>query len=201
MTQLTSLGLNDNSISNISALSGMTSMLSLHLHNNSISDISALSGMTSMTALYLYNNSVSDISALSGMTSMITLDLRNNNISDVSAVSGMTSLSILSVAGNPISDYGPLRTLKAANPNVFIDIGFTNNPPVFTEGTSTTRSVAERTASGTNTAVQYLRRMPITIRSDIVSVARMQPCFALTAHQGSCRRGVCWIMKRTPLIL
>ena len=53
-------------------------------------------------------------------------------------------------AGNPISDYAPLRTLKAANPSVFIDININNNPPAFTDGTSTTRSVAENTASGTN---------------------------------------------------
>ncbi len=150
LTQLRHLDLGFNSISDISALSGMTSMVNLSLLNNSISDISALSGMTLMTSLGLSNNSISDISALSGMTLIDTLNLTNNNVTDVSALSGMTSLFILSVAGNPISDYGPLRTLKAANPNARLDISLNNNPPVFTEGTSATRSIAENTASGTN---------------------------------------------------
>ncbi len=150
LTQLTHLYLAGNSISDISALSGLTSMVNLDLNNNSISNISALSGMTSMLSLALNNNSISDISALSGMTLMASLALNNNSISDISALSGMTSLLAVGVAGNPISDYAPLRTLKAANPILRIDISLNNNPPVFTEGTSTTRSVAERTASGTN---------------------------------------------------
>ena len=150
LTQLRHLDLDNNSISDISALSGMTSMINLLLYQNSISDISALSGMTSMATLALNNNSISDISALSGMTLMATLGLNNNSISNISALSGMTSLLTVGVAGNPISDYAPLRTLKAANPNLRIDISLNNNPPVFTEGTSTTRTVAERTASGTN---------------------------------------------------
>ena len=150
LTQLRHLDLDNNSISDISALSGMTSMINLLLYQNSISDISALSGMTSMATLALNNNSISDISALSGMTLMATLALNNNSISDISALSGMTSLLTVGVAGNPISDYATLRTLKAANPILRIDISLNNNPPAFTEGTSTTRSVAERTASGTN---------------------------------------------------
>ena len=84
------------------------------------------------------------------MTSMHTLDLRNNNISNVSTLSGLTSLSYVYLAGNSISDYAPLRTLKAANPNITFDIDINNNLPAFTDGTSTTRSVAENTASGQN---------------------------------------------------
>ena len=172
LTQLTHLDLSSNSITDISALSGMTSMTNLHLSRNSLTDLSALSGMTAITTLSLdYNsiidisalssmslmlslklnhNNVGDISALRSMTSMITLYLNNNNITDVSELSGMTSISTLSVAGNPISDFAPLRTLKAENLSLIIDINLNNNSPVFTEGTSTTRSIPERTASGTN---------------------------------------------------
>ncbi len=150
LTSLTLLDLNNNSISDISALSGMTSMVTLTLSNNSISDISNLSGMTSMDTLALMNNSVSDISPVSSMTRIVVLNMKNNNIGDVSPLSGLTSLFIVSLAGNPISNYGPLRTLKAANPLVILDININNNPPVFTDGTSTTRSVTEGTATGTN---------------------------------------------------
>ena len=66
----------------------------------------------------------------------------------------LTSLAELYVKGNPISDYGPLHRLKAAieaaNSSIYIDINLNNNAPVFTDGTSTTRSVAENMASNTN---------------------------------------------------
>ena len=172
LTQLTHLDLSGNSITDISALSGMTLMTNLHLSRNSLTDLSALSGMTAITTLSLDYNLIFDISALSGMTKMISLNLRSNNVGDISALSGMTlmetldlwsnkitdvsavsamtSLSSLSVEWNPISDFAPLRTLKAANPSLSIDINLNNNAPVFTEGTSTTRSIPERTASGTN---------------------------------------------------
>ena len=63
----------------------------------------------------------------------------------------MTSLKLLFISGNPITDYAPFRRLKTANPNLNIsNIDLTNNIPVFTDGASTTRSIAENTASGVN---------------------------------------------------
>ena len=133
---------------------GLTSLTMILLQNNSISDISALRGLTSLTTLVLMNNTISDISALEDLTSLTTLYLQNNSISDISALEDLTSLTSLRLAGNPISDYGPLRTLKAtieaANNSINIDIDINNNPPVFTDGSSTTRSVAENTAAGQN---------------------------------------------------
>ena len=139
-----------NSISDISALAGLTTLTRLHLSDNLISDISVLSGMTSMHSLYMDNNSISDISALSGLTSMTTLYLRNNNVVDVSPLSGMTTMFVLEVAGNPISDYATLRTLQTSHSLWGLDISLNNNPPTFTDGATTTRSVAENTAAGQN---------------------------------------------------
>ena len=88
------------------------------------------------------------------MTSLTFLYLQNNSISDISALEGLTSLAYLYLSGNPISDYGPLHTLKttieAANKSIDIDINIDNTPPVFTDGSSTTRLVAENTAAGQN---------------------------------------------------
>ena len=83
------------------------------------------------------------------MTSMTILYMKNNNVTDVSPLSGMTTMFVLSVAGNPISDYATLRTLQSHS-LWGLDIGLSNNPPTFTDGATTTRSVAERTASDTN---------------------------------------------------
>ena len=45
---------------------------------------------------------------------------------------------------------GPLLILKAANSDVHIDITFDNNPPVFSDSDSATRTIEEDTATGTN---------------------------------------------------
>ena len=154
LTSLTGLYLASTSISDISALEDMTSLTTLVLYNNSISDISALENLTSLKRLYLEDNSISDISALEDLTSLNTLNLSNNSISDISALENLTSLRTLYLSGNLISDYGPLRTLiaaiKAKGRTLNFDIDIDNNPPVFTDGDSTTRSVAENTAAGQN---------------------------------------------------
>ena len=110
LTSLTTLWLpENNSISDISALSGLTSLGNLDLRGNSISDISALSGLTSLTFLQLGFNSITDISALSGLTSLETLFLDINSITDISALSGLTSLFFLTLDDNPdLSNIQPL---------------------------------------------------------------------------------------------
>ena len=160
MTALTWLRLRKNSISDISALKNMTALTSLGLSKNSISDISALKNMTALTELGLYDNSITDISALKKMTALTWLDLSNNQISDISALEGLTALTALKLSRNSISDYAPLRRLKAAleviegHQGLTLDITIpavaNNNAPVFSEGDSTTRSIAENTESDTD---------------------------------------------------
>ena len=150
LTALRYLDLSYNRISDISALEDLTALRWLILGYNSLSDISALENLTSLNAVSLTYNSLSDISALENLTALTWLRLGYNSLSDISALENLTALTKLYLEDNPIPDYGPLRTLKAANPDVEIDIDINNNPPVFTEGTSTTRSVAENTAAGTN---------------------------------------------------
>ena len=161
LTSVTELFLHANSISDISALEDLTSLTQLSLNSNSISDISALAGLTSLTRLDLPYNSISDISVLEGLTSLRELYLNNNSISDISALEDLTSLRYLYLKGNSISEYGPLRRLKAAIDAIEGHRGLTlditipevrspNNAPVFTDGATTTRSVAENTASGEN---------------------------------------------------
>ena len=153
LTKLRWLFLSHNTISDISALTNLTALKHLWLGGNSISDISALAKLTKLKKLWLSRNTISDISVLAKLTPLTALWLDGNSISNVSALEGLISLISLNLSGNPISDLGPLRRLKAANPDITIDIDIdenNNNAPVFTAGTSTTRSVAENTASGTN---------------------------------------------------
>ena len=50
--------MNENRISDISVLSGLTNLTDLQLDNNHISDISALSGLTNLESLWLQGNPV-----------------------------------------------------------------------------------------------------------------------------------------------
>jgi hypothetical protein len=104
LTNLTQLFLWGNLISDISALADLTNLTQLFLWDNSISDISGLSGLTNLKMLSLEGNSVSDISALAGLTNLTQLFLWDNSISDISALSGLTNLKMLSLAENSVSD-------------------------------------------------------------------------------------------------
>ena len=88
MTNLAYLELPGNSISDISALGGLTQLTSLYLNNNFISDISALVGLIQLTWLGLADNSISDISALvanTGLGNGDTINLRGNRLSSLSS--------------------------------------------------------------------------------------------------------------------
>ena len=80
----------------------------LSLEQNYISDISALSTLTNLTELVLYQNQISDISPLSTLTNLTELDLFKNQISDISALSTLTNLTELNLEQNQISDITPL---------------------------------------------------------------------------------------------
>ena len=156
LTELTSLTLSNTEVSDISHLSGLTKLTTLSLSNTEVSDISHLSGLTELTILSLSNTEVRSISTLSNLTKLGSLYLSGNKIVDISPLTGLTNLGYLTLSGNPIVNTLPLCPLLRANGgNLFyVDIEVTNcpqpanNAPEFTEGTSTTRSVAENTASG-----------------------------------------------------
>ena len=120
LTNLERLYLDTNSISDVSSLSGLTNLRRLYLYNNSISDLSPLSGLTNLRLLYLFSNNISDVSALSRLTSLEWLYLSNNNISDVSSLSGLPSLIRLWLRGNRVSDVSSLSGLPSLR-SLFLD--------------------------------------------------------------------------------
>ena len=160
LTKLTWLKLNSTSISDVSPLKNLTELKSLTLSYNSISDISPLENLTKLTWLELNSTSISDVSPLKNLTELEFLYLHYNSISDISPLEDLTKLTWLKLRNNPISDYAHLRRLIAAiaviegHPGLTLDITIpavaSNNAPVFTDGTSTTRSVVENTAADTN---------------------------------------------------
>ena len=115
LTNLRTLGLGRNSVTDISPLSGLTNLRTLGLSNNGIEDVSTfvevLSGLTNLTNLHLTGNHITDISFLSGLTGLTVLRLEYNRITDISPLSGLTDLTELRLSGNNITDISPLSGL------------------------------------------------------------------------------------------
>ena len=108
LTNLTFLSLWDNNISDISAVAGLTNLKTLELGDNNISNISVVAGLTNLTYLNLWGNNTSDISVVAGLTKLASLYLGGNNISDISVVAGLTNLTRLYLGDNNITDISPL---------------------------------------------------------------------------------------------
>ncbi len=99
--------INNNSISDLTPLAGLTQLTVLDLNGNAISDISALSGLTNLVVLRLGANVITDITALSGLTNLVVLGVWDNNISDISplvANRGLGTGKEISVSENPLND-------------------------------------------------------------------------------------------------
>ncbi len=109
--KLETLSLDSNRISDISALTGLVELTELNLDNNQISDISALRGLKNLIMLYLINNQISDISALELLVNLERLYLINNQISDISALELLVNLEGLSLNQNRISNISALTGL------------------------------------------------------------------------------------------
>ncbi len=156
LTALTYLDLQSNDLTVLPAgiFDELINLKTLNLNWNDLASLPAgiFDKLTALAGIGLHENDLASLPAgiFDKLTALTTLALGNNQISDASELEDLTSLIWLFLSGNPISDYGPLRRLKAANPSVNIDIDLNNNPPVFSEGNSTTRTIAENTARGVN---------------------------------------------------
>ena len=126
LTQLKQFYIGENRITDITPLQNLTALGALHIQGNQITDITHLQKLTALEYLNVSENQVSNIKAVKELTKLVVLDLSRNQISDVETLEGLTSLLFLYIRGNPITDYEPLRTLKAANPDVWIDVDLTD---------------------------------------------------------------------------
>ena len=157
LAKITTLDLRSNRIGSLKSgdFEGLTALTELDLVSNGLSALPAgvFDELTALTELLLTFNRLSALPAgvFDELTALTILGLDHNQISDTSELEDVTSLEYLYLVENPISDYDPLRSLIAAiqaeDRSLTLDI---NIPPVFTDGSSTTRSVEENTASGTS---------------------------------------------------
>jgi sulfatase modifying factor 1 len=118
-TGATELDLDQNNISDLTPLAGLTNLKVLDLNQNNISDLTPLSGLTNLKMLTLRGNNISDLTSLTGLTNLIWLGLDQNNISDLTSLAWLTNLITLNLEGNNISA-SQKAMLEEALPNTNI---------------------------------------------------------------------------------
>lgn len=112
MTNVTSIILNGNELTDLSVLSGLTQLEKLSINNNNVTDLSFVKKMKNLKSLSAKNNDISDISALTDLNKLETLSLSDNKITDISPLSGKTKLEKVYVSDNKITDLTPLADSK-----------------------------------------------------------------------------------------
>ncbi len=123
---LQSLGRLDVPDKGIVDLTGLEHAIHCHaliLEENEISDISPLSGLTTLAFLDLSHNRISDVRPLAGLTGLGGLKLANNQIVDISPLAGLVNLNLLNIANNRITDFSPLARLNLQSLNTKRNIG------------------------------------------------------------------------------
>lgn len=97
----------------------LTELTSLKLSDNKISELDFLSSLKKLSSLDLSNNKISDISPLKKLSSIRTLHLDGNEIKDFSPLYGLDSLSMLTIGDMDIKQ-SQLKKLKEELPDCII---------------------------------------------------------------------------------
>jgi internalin A len=111
LTNVTSLDLSVNYISDITPLSKLQALETLKLSFNTVADLRPLETLTQLKILNMDNNMVSNITALKHLYRLTNLSLQNNLVTNISPLEGLTALQYLNLAVNTISDISALAHL------------------------------------------------------------------------------------------
>ncbi len=103
----------DSHITCLGGLEWATNLSTLYLGGNLVSDISALTNFNRLTNLFLYHNLVGDISPLAKLTNLARLDLRwNPTLSNFGSLAAPPNLTEAYFGGNSLNNLGFLPTLS-----------------------------------------------------------------------------------------
>ena len=100
----------------------LTNLRSVILGNNQISDITPLANLVQLTNLGLDNNQIRDISPIANLILLEELRLNRNTITDITPLIGLKNLKKLYLAENPIHDFSSLGELEGVELDLDIDL-------------------------------------------------------------------------------
>lgn len=111
LDKLTSIKLTHNTVTDLTPLAGLPALTDLGLTDNAVADLGPLAHVATLRSLGLARNRITDLTPLASLTEVSTLDLSENAVSDVSPLAHLTHLSRLTVTGARISNPAPLGAL------------------------------------------------------------------------------------------
>ncbi len=111
---LLTLRLSDNQyITDVTPLAGLTNLRTLILNQNRIADVSPLAGLVNLQELDIHHNEIRDVSPLSGMTKLWRLAIRENPIRDISPLAGLVDVRSLVLSCTEVNDLAPLLSMRS----------------------------------------------------------------------------------------
>jgi internalin A len=111
LTNLASLGVRSNDISDLTPLTSLHKLGKITLTNNRVTDLTPLAGLPALSDLGLSGNAITDLTPLARVRTLRVLGLNQNQISDLAPLAGLTALDKLDASQNQISDVTPLAHL------------------------------------------------------------------------------------------
>ncbi len=99
------------SISDTTALSNLRSLRGLNVRFNRIVNISPVANLTNLVSLRLEGNRIADVTPLANLTQLTELYLSDNHIPDIRPLANLVELETLYIRGNPVTDRTPLDGL------------------------------------------------------------------------------------------
>ncbi|HEX28712.1 TPA: hypothetical protein ENG04_01380, partial [Candidatus Poribacteria bacterium] len=117
--------------SNIDAISNLTNIQSLYLDHNQITDIKPLKNLVNLKSLWADYNQIKDITPLGGLTNLQYLQLRFNQISYIQPLidnPGIGEGDTIDITGNPLTE-SSIHLLGLLTQRGARVIGFMDIPP------------------------------------------------------------------------
>jgi len=120
-TNLETLSLSNNNISDISQIYKLKYLKDLSISNNNITDIDAISNLVELNILNIHNNKITNINPINNLIKLNQLNVSRNLISNIDVINNLVELNILSINNNLISNVDVIFNLKKLT---FMNISF-----------------------------------------------------------------------------
>ncbi|WP_099222977.1 immunoglobulin-like domain-containing protein [Listeria costaricensis] len=110
-TNLDELAIENSDLSNVSLtpISNLKNLKKLYLNNDNLSDISAISGLVNLNQLYIVGNHITDLSPIQNMKELTNLDAINNDIEDISVLEDLPNIHAVYLLDNHVYDVSYLN--------------------------------------------------------------------------------------------
>lgn len=129
-TELRSLNLNGNKVSNLEKLEQLKYLDTLNLRFNGLTKLDSLKNLTELIQLDVSNNSLTNTNGLEGMIKLDTLLMSNNNIeNNFGGIKNLKTLTTLAISNNNVTSVEALSSLNLVNCYASLN-GISNSNPI-----------------------------------------------------------------------